>query len=191
MGVKVALHHRTQYTYDKPVTLGPQVIQLRPAPYGRTPILSYSLQITPLEHVLTWQLDVHHNHIARVLFSGKTQEFVVDVDLTAELRPVNPFAFILEQEVATYPFQYDHDLADDLKPYLAVEPAGPLLTAFLNTLSSEPQATIGYLVDLNRRVRDEISYVTRFEHGVQSCEETLEKRTGSCRDSQHRTHQWH
>ena len=39
------------------------------------------------------------------------------------------------------------------------------------------------MVDLNRRVRDEIEYVTRLDPGVQTCEQTLEKRTGSCRDS--------
>jgi uncharacterized protein (DUF2126 family) len=42
---------------------------------------------------------------------------------------------------------------------------------------------VGFLADLNRRVRDEVGYTTRMEHGVQTCEETLEKRTGSCRDS--------
>jgi len=36
---------------------------------------------------------------------------------------------------------------------------------------------------LNRRVRDQIGYVTRLDPGVQTCEQTLEQRVGSCRDS--------
>jgi uncharacterized protein (DUF2126 family)/transglutaminase-like putative cysteine protease len=180
---KVALNHRTRYLYDKPVSLGPQVIQLRPAPYGRTPILSYSLEVTPPEHVLTWQLDVHHNHLARLLFSGKTREFTVDVNLVAELTPINPFAFILEPGVEEYPFKYDSDLAEDLRPYLATDIAGPFFSAFIAGCSVEKQGSIDFLVDLNRRVRDEVGYVTRLEHGVQSPDQTLEKRAGSCRDS--------
>ena len=38
-------------------------------------------------------------------------------------------------------------------------------------------------MDLNRRVRSEIDYVTRLDPGIQTCEQTLEKSSGSCRDS--------
>jgi transglutaminase-like putative cysteine protease len=120
------LHHRTQYRYDKAVSLGPQVIQLRPAPHCRTPILSYSLAVAPADHLLNWQFDPHSNHLARVLFPRKTSEFVVEVDLVAELSPVNPFDFFLEPGVENYPFEYPPEQAKDLEPYLAADPAGPL-----------------------------------------------------------------
>src|ERR1039457_3953891 len=183
MSIQVALNHRTQYRYDKPVSIGPQVIRLRPAPHCRTPILSYSLSVTPAGHLLNWQLDAHNNHLARVLFPDKTNEFLVEVDLIAELSPFNPFDFFLESLVEDYPFEYAPELAKDLETYRSVEPAGPLLQAFLEKLPRERRGTISFLVDLNRRVRDEIDYVTRLDPGVQTCEQTLEKCTGSCRDS--------
>ena len=183
MSIKVALNHRTQYRYDKAVSLGPQVIRLRPAPHCRTPILSYSLSVIPADHLLSWQLDVHHNHLARVFFRDKTNEFIVEVDLVAELCPFNPFNFFLEPGVEDCPFEYALELAKDLEPYLSVEPAGPLLQAFLHKLLGEKRGTIGFLVDLNRRVREQIGYVTRLDPGVQTCEQTLEQRMGSCRDS--------
>jgi uncharacterized protein (DUF2126 family)/transglutaminase-like putative cysteine protease len=183
MGLQVALNHRTQYRYDKAVSLGPQVIQLRPAPHCRTPILSYSLKITPAQHLLNWQLDPHANYLARILFSNKTNEFVVEVDLVAEFSSFNPFAFLLEPGVQDYPFEYEPTLAKDLEPYRSVDPAGPSLRAFLETFSDEKRGTIGFLVDLNRRVRDYVGYETRMNPGVQTCEETLDRRMGSCRDS--------
>ena len=183
MSIRVALNHRTQYRYDKAVSLGPQVIRLRPAPHCRTPILSYSLNVTPAEHLLNWQLDVHHNHLARVFFRDKTNEFVVNVDLVVELSPFNPFDFFLEPGVEAYPFKYPQELAKDLEPYLSVEPAGHFLQAFLESLSTEERGTIGFLVDLNRKVRDHVGYITRLDPGVQTCEQTLEQRMGSCRDS--------
>src|SRR5271169_6703171 len=183
MSIQVALNHRTQYRYDKAVSIGPQVIRLRPAPHCRTPILSYSLSVTPAGHLLHWQLDSHNNHVARLLFPDKTNEFVVKVDLVAELSPFNPFDFILEPGVEVYPFEYAPELAKDLEPYRWVDPAGPLLQAFLGKLPREKRGTITFLVDLNRRVRNEIDYVTRLVPGIQTSEQTLEKCMGSCRDS--------
>ena len=183
MGIQVALNHRTQYRYDKAVVLGPQVIQLRPAPHCRTPILSYSLEITPADNILNWQLDAHSNYLARALFPSKTTEFVVDVNLVADLSPVNPFDFFLEPGIEDYPFKYAPDLVKDLAPYRAMDLAGPRLQDFLKSISRHKRGTIEFLTGLNRTVRDAIDYETRMEHGVQTCEETLEKHKGSCRDS--------
>src|ERR1700691_3825502 len=183
MSIQIALNHRTQYRYDKAVSVGPQVIRLRPAPHCRTPVLSYSLRVAPAGHLLNWQFDLHNNHLARLLFPDKTNEFVVEVDLVAELSPFNPFDFFLEPGVENYPFEYVPELAKDLEPYRWVDAADPLFQAFLGKLSREKQGTIGFLVDLNRRVRSEIDYVTRLDPGIQTCEQTLEKCSGSCRDS--------
>jgi uncharacterized protein (DUF2126 family) len=183
MGIQVALNHRTVYRYEKPISLGPQVIQLRPALHCRTPILSYSLDVIPSEHVLNWQLDPHNNRLARLLFLEKTREFLIEVNLVADLSPYNPFAFFLEPGVEEYPFAYAPGLAKDLEPYRSVDPPGPLLHAFLQSFVKRKGGTISLLLDLNRKVRDEISYVARLESGVQTCEETLGKRWASCRDS--------
>ena len=188
MGIQVALHHRTQYRYDKAITLGPQVIQLRPAPHCRTPILSYSLDIIPSDRLLNWQMDLHSNHLARVIFPHKTSEFVVEVNLVADLIAINPFDFFLEPGVAEYPFAYAPELAVDIAPYLSVDAPGPKVAAFIEIFSREKlgignAGTIGLLLDLNRKVRDEVQYVSRLEAGVQSCEQTLDLRSGSCRDS--------
>jgi uncharacterized protein (DUF2126 family)/transglutaminase-like putative cysteine protease len=183
MGIQIALNHRTLYRYEKAISLGPQVIQLRPALHCRTPILSYSLDVTPSEHILNWQLDPHNNRLARLLFSEKTSEFRVEVNLVADLSPYNPFAFFLEPGVEEYPFAYAPGLAKDLEPYRSVDPAGPLLNTFLESFMDRESGTISLLLDLNRKVRDEVGYVTRLEPGVQTCEETLDERSGSCRDT--------
>ena len=168
---------------QKTVALGPQIVQLRPAPHCRTPILSYSLDIKPVEHLLNWQLDPYNNYAARVLFSQKTNEFVVDVNLIAELIAFNPFGFVLEPGVQDYPFKYSPEVFKDLEPYLSAEVAGARFQGFLAEIAKETRGTISFLVELNRRIRDRIAYIARLDTGIQSCEETLEKGKGSCRDS--------
>ena len=181
--MQVALKHRTLYRYDKAVSLGPQIIRLRPGQHCRTPILSYSLDVAPAENSLSWQLDPSSNHQARVLFPKKTSEFVVEVNLVADLSPRNPFDFLVDPAAEEYPFQYTPDVTRDLHPYLLVDPPGPLLRSFVESYRDQRTGTVNLLLLLNRKVRDEIDYVTRLEHGIQTSEETLQKRSGSCRDS--------
>jgi uncharacterized protein (DUF2126 family)/transglutaminase-like putative cysteine protease len=159
------------------------VVRLRPAPHCKTPILSYALKVTPAHHFINWQHDIYNNHLARFVFPDKTDEFVVDVDLTADLSPVNPFDFFLETEAENFPVTYPAGLSKDLAPYLKTDTAGPLMRQFLNGISRQKRATTGFLVELNGSVKNAIEYTLRLHPGIQSCEETMEKRSGSCRDS--------
>jgi transglutaminase-like putative cysteine protease len=176
------LSRSPHYKYDRLVSLGPQIIQLRPAPHSRTPILSYSLTLTPSEHIFNWQLDPHSNYAARVLLLQKTSQFAVHVQLVADLAPINPFNFFLEPGFEDYPFQYSASLKRS-RELCQFGPNGWPPAVVFASVSREKRGTIDFLVDLNRRVRDGVDYVTRLEPGVQSCEQTLEFRSGSCRDS--------
>jgi uncharacterized protein (DUF2126 family)/transglutaminase-like putative cysteine protease len=183
MGIELELHHRTSYRYERAVSLGPQIIQLRPAPHCQTPISSYALELAPAHHILNWQFDPLGNHLARVIFPSKASELVVDVTLVADMSPINPFAFFLDPGFETFPFQYPAELAHNLEPYRNLGPRGPRFKAFLAEIPSDTQNTVTFVGDLTRRVRDRVGYVTRLEHGVQPCEQTLGEQTGSCRDS--------
>ncbi len=39
------------------------------------------------------------------------------------------------------------------------------------------------MVDINGLIKNEVAYTVRLEPGVQTCEETLGLKSGSCRDS--------
>ncbi len=183
MCIDVRLHHRTTYRYEKDVTLGPQIIQLRPAPHCKTPIEDYVLKVTPADHILHWQVDPLGNHLARVIFRSKSSELIVDVTLIADMTPTNPFAFLIDPGFETFPFQYSAELAQNLEPYRQMEPMGPRLKAFVGEIPATAQNTVAFLGDVTARVRDRVEYLTRLEHGVQSCEQTLGELSGSCRDS--------
>lgn len=183
MAIHVALKHVTHYRYDRLVNLAPQVVRLRPAPHCRTPILSYSLRIEPRQHFINWQQDPFANYLARLTFPEKTREFKITVDLVAEMAVYNPFDFFLESSAEHYPFQYEDDLARELAPYLAKQALTPLLGQFLERVDKRMQRTVNFLVGINQQLHKEIRYLIRMEPGVQTPEETLGLRSGSCRDS--------
>jgi uncharacterized protein (DUF2126 family)/transglutaminase-like putative cysteine protease len=183
VSIHVALNHLMHYRYDRPVMLGPQIVRLRPAPHCRTRILSYSLKIDPAEHFINWQQDPQANYLARLVFPKPARELRVEVDLTAEISVQNPFDFFLEPYAQQIPFKYEATDERELTPFLLTGPATPLFTKYLAGISREPRPTVDFLVALNRRVAGDVQYLIRMEPGVQPPEVTLQKRSGSCRDS--------
>src|SRR5450830_417062 len=183
MTIRVALNHKTAYHYDKPIQLAPHTFRLRPAAHSRTPVTAYSLKILPENHFISWQQDPFGNYLARVVFPEKSTELSIEVDLIAEMTVINPFDFFLEEYAENYPFAYPEQLLKELAPYLEIREKGLLLTSWLAEVDTGKKAIVDFLVYLNQRVNQTVNYSIRMEVGVQTCEETLEKKLGSCRDS--------
>lgn len=183
MSIDVLLRHRTGYRYDREIQLGPQSVRLRPAPHCRTKILGYAMTVRPESHYINWQQDPFSNYNARLNFREKTREFEVIVELIARMDVINPFNFFLEDYAEKYPFKYDAETAGMLKPFLEKGSHGKKFAEYLKSLETTSIKTVDYLVDINARLSRDISYLIRMEPGVQAPEETLEKGSGSCRDS--------
>lgn len=186
MSIRVAIRHTTKYTYERHIELSPQVVRLRPAPHTRTPIKGYTLHIEPDDHFINWQQDPFGNYLARLVFPNKVKEFVVDVEVIADMVVINPFDFFVEEYVDSFPFSYPESLQKELNPYLEITDEGPLVDAWVEDSKSflkEELSTIDFLVKVNQKLQSDITYQIRMEHGVQTCQETLTKCSGSCRDS--------
>lgn len=185
MTTRIKLTHHSEYKYDRPTVLGPQIIRLRPAPQCRTEIISYALNVDTGKHFLNWQQDVYGNHLARVVVPNQTEHFDVTVELVANLTDINPFDFFLDPEVEQYPFSYPEDLQQDLGTLLGskVPKVDSTVARYLKTVNYQSRSTIDFLIDLVKKIKEDIRYTRRMETGVQSADETLNKESGSCRDS--------
>ena len=187
MAIRVALHHKTSYRYDRRVNLSPHEVRLRPAAHARTPILAYSLSVTPEQHFVNWQQDPYGNYIARFVFPEPSDVLEFTVDLIADMTVINPFDFFVEKYAEQFPFAYPDQLRDELAAYLQADPALPLQSAWIASaraaLLSSPVGIADFLVGINQRLQRDIAYLVRMEPGVQAPEETLQKASGSCRDT--------
>ncbi len=191
MGIKVALEHRTSYTFDRLVEVYPHVVRLRPAPHSRTAIEAYSLTVEPRDHFINWQQDAFGNYLARVVFPNRARQLTITVGLIADMKVVNPFDFFVEDWAEHTPFEYPKAMAEDLRPYLRPvdegdEGSGPgeLVRSWVRGFSMpDGTPTNDFLVALNHAVNADIAYSVRMEVGVQTPDVTLRTAIGSCRDS--------
>ncbi|MEJ7586732.1 MAG: transglutaminase family protein [Ferruginibacter sp.] len=183
MAIRVAINHITTYTYDRLVTLSPHIFRLRPAAHSRTMIEAYSFKISPKEHFINWQQDPFGNYQARVVFPEKTTQLSVEVEVIANMTVINPFDFFVEDYAGKYPFRYEEQLRKELIPYFEFKEFGPLLRKWIAGIDRGKKNINDFLVYINQKLNRDINYSIRMEVGVQSCEETLGKALGSCRDS--------
>jgi len=183
MTIHVSIRHKTTYRYNKAVVMEPHLFRLRPAVHSRTPIEAYSFNVKPQKHFINWQQDPFGNFVARVVFPEPVRELEIDVSIIADMTVINPFDFFVEEYAETFPFSYDTQLKRQLAPYLEASENGPLLGQWLASVDRTEKNTVDFLVHLNQRLQQDISYDIRMEPGVQSCEDTLTRAIGSCRDS--------
>ncbi len=183
MAIRVALNHTTTYQFDRAVKATPHVVRLRPAAHARTPIEAYSLKIKPDKHWINWQQDPFGNYLARLVFPEPVSGMSFEVDLIAEMTVINPFDFFVEEYAEDYPFQYDRQLLKELAPYMEITEQGPLLTKWLSKIDRSYTRIVDFLVDLNQRLEKDVEYTIRMEPGIQTCEDTLQRALGSCRDT--------
>ena len=190
--MRVRVRHQSRYSYAQPALLGPHAIRLHPAAHARAKLLSYDLAIAPACEV-RWQQDPSGNRIARATFAAgaPTRELAVTVELSLDIRPVNPFDFFVEDDAKQVPFRYPAHLAAELAPYTALPGGavpggeaelGPRTRELIASLPATGYVT-EWLVEVNRLIAAAVRYVIRDEAGIQTSEETLAKGSGSCRDS--------
>ena len=192
MAIRVAIHHKTQYDFDRLTSLFPHVLRLRPAPHSRTKIHSYSLKVEPADHFINWQQDPFGNFQARLVFPEQTKMLSFEIELVADMTSINPFDFFVEEYAENIPFEYDEQLHRELAPYLEISESGEQLLAIVEKIKADikarqdsetPWPVNNFMVSINQLVQQAIGYGVRLEPGVQTCEETLTLAKGSCRDS--------
>jgi transglutaminase-like putative cysteine protease len=180
------IHHKTEYRYTHPVAFGEHRIMLRPRDGHDLRVLSGSLKIAPEPMSLRWIHDVFGNSVAIATFDDRAETLSFDSTATIEHKPAEEFALTADDQAYFYPFLYDHDEFPDLIQFITpqyADPNGELSAWARNFLDPEgPTPTFNILSGMTHGVREAFSYRKRNEHGTQHPLDTLQTRTGSCRD---------
>lgn len=180
----LTVHHTTVYRYREPVGLGEHRMMFRPRESHDLRLIRTDLQIHPRPAQLRWLHDPFDNSVAVAQFEGTTSELRFESTVTLEhfenTMPVYP----LEDYARKYPFRYaDEDFLNLVRPLAHHYNSTRVSEWALQFLDpAEISDTMKILRAMTLGIRETFEYTQRSEKGVQSPEETLESRKGSCRD---------
>jgi len=181
---RLTVRHITTYRYSEPVQLGEHRMMFRPRESHDLKLLKTSLVIEPTPVRLRWLHDVFDNSIAIADFEGATSELRFDSTVTLQHTETTLPDYPLEDYAIHYPFSYSGEDIPNLALALAhrnpAEHVKLWARQFLE--QTDPTETMTLLRSMTLGIRKQFLYVRRSTKGVQTPDQTLQTRRGSCRD---------
>lgn len=180
------VRHVTKYEYRQPVELGGHRLMSRPRDSHDLRLIDTTLTIEPASSAIRWIHDVFGNSIALVSFETKSDQLVFESGFRAEHYPAPAQAIEIEPYAARLPFNYTGEDALDLghtKERHYPDPEHKVDAWAKECLAQVPESrTVDVLIKMTTSIKEQFKYAAREAVGVQSPVETLELRSGSCRD---------
>src|ERR1700687_5141887 len=182
----LTIHHKTEYRYTHPVAFGEHRIMLRPRDSHDLRVLSGNLESVPEPMSRRCIHDVFGNSVAIATFDERAETLSIVSTATVEHNPAEEFALTPDDPAYFYPFLYDNeefpDLVQFIKPHYG-DPNGELSAWARNFLDPEgPTPTFNILSGMTHGIRRIFTYRKRHEQGTQHPLDTLQTKSGTCRD---------
>jgi transglutaminase-like putative cysteine protease len=179
------IRHTTRYHYAEPVQLGPHKLMIRPRSGHDLRIETAQLVFSPPSQV-GWHRDIYGNSVAVATFQGETRSLSIQSDVVVQHFEAEPLNFRVNEQSVMFPFHFDSAERLELIPYqTSCFPSdGSILRDWLRQFWQPGQVIETYtlLNNINQFIVQNFAYRMREEPGIQRPAETLENRSGSCRD---------
>ena len=180
----LTVHHATTYRYSAPVTFGQHRLMMRPRDSHDLRLVKASLVLSPPGR-MRWMHDVFGNSVALVDFKEQSAELTIASTLVIERYALARLDFPIDPSAETYPFVYSANDRSDLGRLLERHYPDPRRVVDLwaqRFILGPPTYTLNLLATMNAAIRGGFSYNARDEEGTQSPVETIETKSGTCRD---------
>jgi len=180
----LTVRHATTYRYSTDVVFGPHRLMVRPRDSHDLRLVSSTLSFTPAGNV-RWLHDVFGNSVTIIEFTQAAKVLEIVSTLSLERFGSERLPFALDDHAKTYPFIYSKDDRTDLGRLMEQhypDPNDTLSTWARRFVSAKGIGTLELLATMNAAVKSSFTYRRRDDEGTQSPIETLERKSGSCRD---------
>ncbi|PHY22296.1 transglutaminase family protein [Caulobacter sp. BP25] len=181
---RLRILHETRYYYERPVGFGPQRLMLRPRDSHALRIVEASLRLFPPGDT-RWSYDANGNCICLFQPNGKADAMRVASELIIDRYPAPLVPQRIENPDTLTPIVYAREDRATLEPFIAPvtdDPDAVLLRWLRGLASPKDEPALAFLLRVNDLIHKQFDYRAREEAGVQTPVETLQKRSGACRD---------
>ena len=182
--MRFRVEHEILYRYSREVFLEPHTIRLRPRNDPAQREISYSLEVDPTPMRLSDALDAEGDSVACAWFDALTDHLTIRTRLEAETLRSNPFDFLfLDSSQQQLPMRYSDPRRFEPAVLEASAEPMPEVDQLIQEVRTEAQGeTLGFLLELNRRLYEDIEVAVRADGAPLSPGETWRERHGACRD---------
>ncbi len=180
----LTVRHATIYRYSAPVTFGQHRLMLRPRDSHDLRLVGAELSLSP-PGKLRWLHDVFGNSVALVDFHEPAAELRIVSELTIERYALARLDFPIAPEAESYPFMHSADDRSDLgrlRERHYPDARGVVDEWARQFILETPTNTFNLLATMNAAIRGSFAYRMREEEGTQAPVETIERKSGTCRD---------
>jgi transglutaminase-like putative cysteine protease len=149
-------------------------------------VLAGSLEIAPKPASLRWIHDVFGNSVAIATFDARATRLTFNSTATVEHNPAEEYVLTADDPAYFYPFPYDDEEFPDLVHFITPQYGDPdgALSAWARGFLDEQGVTptFNILSGMTHGIREAFIYRKRHEHGTQHPLDTLQTKSGTCRD---------
>ena len=182
----LTVRHTTEYQYSEPVAFGRHRMMFRPRDSHTLRLLSTSLTITPKPINIRWMYDVFGNSVSYAEFGDqRASSLRFESEISILHYEANQPTALLMSSAEQYPFSYSADEIPDIQPLMTLnrpDEEGRLASWAQKMAGRSGDRTLTILSDMMETIKREFQYQRRPKPGTQDPVQTLELRTGSCRD---------
>lgn len=175
----VRIDYRAAYLYDEAVSLSPHVVRLFPRDPLAARIRTLDFRSNPSADC-QYRRDLFDNLVARCFYPQEEDTLWFELRMELALEERNPFHFLLESRALCLPVAYDEQEQTLLRPCLA---AAPLRDIPADLATIDASSTVEAITAINRWMFENIRYQRREDGPARPPQETLNARTGACRDT--------
>ncbi len=181
---RLRILHETRYYYERPVRFGPQRLMIRPRDSHALRIVEASLRLFP-PGATRWSYDAGGNCVCIFEPTGKADAMRVASELIIDRYPAPLVPQRIENPDTLTPIVYSREDRTTLEPFIAPvtdDPDAVLLRWLRGVQAHRDEPALAFLLRINELIHSQFEYCNRYEEGVQTPVETLQKRSGACRD---------